>query len=101
MKTAISAAALFYVTRGGTGRRSANSVIMDGAVIGEEHCRRHEFLSKPDFRGEARQLLVGSRRARTTPVTDPGAAQERLNTKNNRIFTIRCRERGYLKQKAI
>ncbi len=52
-----------------------NSVIMDGAVIGEESIVAAMSFVKAGFQGEARQLLVGSP-ARVLRRYGPGAALE-------------------------
>lgn len=67
-----------------------NSVIMDGAVIGEESIVAAMSFVKAGFQGEARQLLVGSP-ARVLRRYGPELHWKRLNTKEYQDLVIRCR----------
>lgn len=58
-----------------------NSVIMDGAVIGEESIVAAMSFVKAGFQGEARQMLVGSPARVLREVTDQELHWKRLNTK--------------------
>lgn len=52
-----------------------NSVIMDGAVIGEESIVAAMSFVKAGFQGEARQLLVGSPARVLRRVTDQSCTE--------------------------
>lgn len=58
-----------------------NSVIMDGAVIGEESIVAAMSFVKAGFQGENRQMLVGSPARFLRSVTDEELHWKRLNTK--------------------
>ncbi|EHQ5707864.1 phenylacetic acid degradation protein PaaY, partial [Salmonella enterica] len=68
-----------------------NSVIMDGAVIGEESIVAAMSFVKAGFQGEARQLLVGSPARVLRQVTDQELHWKHLNTKEYQDLAIRCR----------
>lgn len=67
-----------------------NSVIMDGAVIGEESIVAAMSFVKAGFQGEARQMLVGSPVRVLREVTDRELDWKRLNTKEYQDLVIRC-----------
>ncbi|MBJ9146054.1 carnitine operon protein CaiE [Citrobacter braakii] len=67
-----------------------NSVIMDGAVIGEESIVAAMSFVKAGFQGEARQMLVGSPVRVLREVTDQELDWKRLNTKEYQDLAIRC-----------
>lgn len=58
-----------------------NSVIMDGAAIGEESIVAAMSFVKTGFRGEPRQMLVGSPARYLRDVSDDELKWKRLNTK--------------------
>ncbi len=58
-----------------------NSVIMDGAVIGEESIVAAMSFVKAGFRGEKRQLLIGTPDRAVRCVIDDELHWKRLNTK--------------------
>ena len=68
-----------------------NSVIMDGAVIGEESIVAAMSFVKAGFQGEARQMLVGSPARVLREVTDQELHWKRLNTKEYQDLAVRCR----------
>lgn len=74
-----------------------NSVIMDGAVIGEESIVAAMSFVKAGFQGEARQLLVGSPARVLRRVTDQSCTGNASTLKNIRILRSVV-ERGYLKR---
>ncbi|MRS13340.1 carnitine operon protein CaiE [Enterobacteriaceae bacterium RIT691] len=67
-----------------------NSVIMDGAVIGEESLVAAMSFVKAGFQGAKRQLLVGSPARILREVTDEELHWKRLNTKEYQDLTGRC-----------
>ena len=58
-----------------------NSVIMDGAVIGEESIVAAMSFVKAGFSGEKRQLLMGTPARAVRSVSDDELHWKRLNTK--------------------
>ena len=68
-----------------------NSVIMDGAAIGEESIVAAMSFVKAGFQGEARQMLVGSPARVLREVTDQELHWKRLNTKEYQDLAVRCR----------
>lgn len=68
-----------------------NSVIMDGAVIGEESIVAAMSFVKAGFAGAPRQLLVGTPARFLRPVTDDELRWKRLNTKEYQDLAVRCR----------
>ncbi|ATX90415.1 MULTISPECIES: carnitine operon protein CaiE [Citrobacter] len=67
-----------------------NSVIMDGAAIGEESIVAAMSFVKAGFQGEARQMLVGSPARVLREVTDRELHWKRLNTKEYQDLATRC-----------
>lgn len=72
-----------------------NSVIMDGAVIGEESIVAAMSFVKAGFIGAARQLLVGSPARFIRDVTEEELHWKQLNTREYQDLTIRCRSSLY------
>lgn len=66
-----------------------NSVVMDGAVIGEESIVAAMSFVKAGFQGEARQLLVGSPAKPMRQVSDQDMHWKGLNTKEYQDLAIR------------
>lgn len=66
-----------------------NSVVMDGAVIGEESIVAAMSFVKAGFQGEARQLLVGSPAKPIRQVSDQDMHWKGLNTKEYQDLAIR------------
>lgn len=64
-----------------------NSVIMDGAVIGEESIVAAMSFVKAGFRGEKRQLLMGTPARAVRSVSDDELHWKRLNTKEYQILS--------------
>ncbi|MBW2867680.1 phenylacetic acid degradation protein PaaY, partial [Escherichia coli] len=67
-----------------------NSVIMDGAVIGEESIVAAMSFVKAGFRGEKRQLLMGTPARAVRSVSDDELHWKRLNTKEYQDLVGRC-----------
>lgn len=67
-----------------------NSVIMDGAVIGEESIVAAMSFVKAGFIGEPRQMLIGSPASYRRDVTGQELHWKRLNTKEYRDLAQRC-----------
>ena len=67
-----------------------NSVIMDGAVIGEESIVAAMSFVKAGFRGEKRQLLMGTPARAVRSVSDDELHWKRLNTKEDQDLVGRC-----------
>lgn len=67
-----------------------NSVIMDGAVIGEESIVAAMSFVKARFIGEPRQMLIGSPASYRRDVTGQELHWKRLNTKEYRDLAQRC-----------
>ena len=68
-----------------------NSVIMDGASIGEESIVAAMSFIKAGFTGEPRQLLVGSPARVIREVTEQELHWKRMNTKEYQDLAVRCR----------
>ncbi|KEI69563.1 carnitine operon protein CaiE [Endozoicomonas elysicola] len=66
-----------------------NSVVMDGAVIGEESIVAAMSFVKAGFQGEARQLLIGSPAKPVRQVSDQDMHWKGLNTKEYQDLAIR------------
>ncbi len=66
-----------------------NSVVMDGAVIGEESIVAAMSFVKAGFQGEARQLLIGSPAKPIRQVSDQDMHWKGLNTKEYQDLAIR------------
>ncbi|MBV2188147.1 carnitine operon protein CaiE [Providencia rettgeri] len=66
-----------------------NSVVMDGAVIGEESIVAAMSFVKAGFQGENRQMLVGSPARFLRSVTDDELYWKRLNTKEYQDLAVR------------
>ncbi|TSJ56291.1 carnitine operon protein CaiE [Atlantibacter subterranea] len=67
-----------------------NSVIMDGAVIGEESIVAAMSFVKAGFIGEPRQMLIGSPASYRRDVTGQELHWKRLNTKEYQDLAQRC-----------
>ncbi|EGT3574677.1 carnitine operon protein CaiE [Citrobacter amalonaticus] len=68
-----------------------NSVIMDGAVIGEESIVAAMSFVKAGFIGAARQLLVGTPARVIRDVSEQELHWKRLNTLEYQDLAVRCR----------
>ncbi|MGG4608113.1 carnitine operon protein CaiE [Providencia sp. Me31A] len=69
-----------------------NSVVMDGAVIGEQSIVAAMSFVKAGFQGEARQLLVGSPARFTRQIREEELHWKQLNTKEYQDLAIRYRQ---------
>lgn len=68
-----------------------NSVIMDGAVIGEESIVAAMSFVKAGFQGQPRQMLMGSPAKYVRDITDQDMEWKRMNTREYQDLAIRCR----------
>ena len=69
-----------------------NSVIMDGAVIGEESIVAAMSFVKAGFQGQARQMLMGSPAKYVRDISDQDMQWKRMNTREYQDLTVRCRQ---------
>ena len=69
-----------------------NSVIMDGAVIGEESIVAAMSFVKAGFQGQARQMLMGSPAKHVRDISDQDMQWKRMNTREYQDLTVRCRQ---------
>ncbi|MDO1900718.1 phenylacetic acid degradation protein PaaY, partial [Escherichia coli] len=67
-----------------------NSVIMHGAVIGEESIGAAMSFVKAGLRGEKRQLLMGTPARAVRSVSDEELHWKRMNTKEQQDLGGRC-----------
>ena len=68
-----------------------NSVIMDGAMIGDESIVAAMSFVKAGFTGAARQLLVGTPASVVRDVSEQELYWKRLNTQEYQDLAVRCR----------
>lgn len=68
-----------------------NSVIMDGAMIGDESIVAAMSFVKAGFTGAARQLLVGTPARVVRDVSEQELYWKRLNTQEYQDLAVRCR----------
>ncbi|GJL47507.1 TPA: carnitine operon protein CaiE [Citrobacter farmeri] len=68
-----------------------NSVIMDGAAIGDESIVAAMSFVKAGFTGAARQLLVGTPARVVRDVSEQELHWKRLNTQEYQDLAVRCR----------
>ncbi|EMN3920207.1 carnitine operon protein CaiE [Citrobacter farmeri] len=68
-----------------------NSVIMDGATIGDESIVAAMSFVKAGFTGAARQLLVGTPARVVRDVSEQELYWKRLNTQEYQDLAVRCR----------
>lgn len=68
-----------------------NSVIMDGAMIGDESIVAAMSFVKAGFTGAARQLLVGTPVRVVRDVSEQELYWKRLNTQEYQDLAVRCR----------
>lgn len=69
-----------------------NSVIMDGAVIGEESIVAAMSFVKAGFQGQPRQMLIGSPAKHVRDITDEDMQWKRMNTREYQDLAVRCRQ---------
>ncbi|ECF0472536.1 carnitine operon protein CaiE, partial [Salmonella enterica subsp. enterica] len=69
-----------------------NSVIMDGAIIGEESIVAAMSFVKAGFQGQARQMLMGSPAKHVHDISDQDMQWKRMNTREYQDLTVRCRQ---------
>ncbi|BDR99215.1 carnitine operon protein CaiE [Proteus mirabilis] len=69
-----------------------NSVIMDGAIIGEESIVAAMSFVKAGFQGQARQMLMGSPAKYVRDISDQDMQWKRMNTREYQDLTVRCRQ---------
>jgi carnitine operon protein CaiE len=69
-----------------------NSVIMDGAVIGEESIVAAMSFVKAGFQGQPRQMLIGSPAKYVRDITDNDMEWKRMNTREYQDLAVRCRQ---------
>ena len=62
-----------------------NSVIMDGAIIGEESIVAAMSFVKAGFQGQARQMLMGSPAKHVRDISDQDMQWKRMNTREYQI----------------
>ncbi|MBG2916191.1 carnitine operon protein CaiE [Proteus terrae] len=69
-----------------------NSVIMDGAIIGEESIVAAMSFVKAGFQGQPRQMLIGSPAKYVRDITDNDMEWKRMNTREYQDLAVRCRQ---------
>lgn len=69
-----------------------NSVIMDGAMIGDESIVAAMSFVKAGFQGQSRQLLIGSPAKYIRDVSDEDLQWKRMNTQEYQDLAVRCHQ---------